>query len=129
MKSKILVLGSLGMLSAGFSILLVRFQFRLIDLIWGNAILGYLGVVLSVVVLFLALRHNAFKPYPLLRLCIVLWPGLGTLLASAVLLLQGYAQGSYVDEAFMASLVIVGFFIIQLVVFPFAAYQVLRNRR
>jgi len=129
MRKKIFLLLSLVMLSAFVTILVWSLQSRLVDIIAGNVILAYLGVGFSIGIIILALGYRPLRPYPLIRICIVLWPGVGVFIASGVLLGAAYASASYADALFIAALIMVAFFLIQLLIFPFAVYQVYKRPR
>lgn len=119
----------LAVLSAGAAFLLVRSQSTIVDLIKENRIALVLSAILSIALIALVLRYRPLKPYPLFRFCLALWPGLGGLMASGILLVRTYAPASYGDALFNAALIMVALFFIQLMLLPFALYQISKRSR
>jgi hypothetical protein len=129
MKSKPLIFLFVILVSILTSILVVVYRRALVDLLWGQVIVGYLALILSIMVIALILRMKVLRPYPLLRICLVIWPGVGTLVASGAFILATYTSTPYSSVVSIAAFVMVLLFIIQLALFPFAVHQAFKKRR
>lgn len=109
--------------------LVVVFQSELVNFLRGKAIIGYVGLILSLATLILVLRINALRAYPLLRICLIPWPCLGTILAGAALIVDAYASPRYSDAVLILALAMVGLWLTHIVILPFAILQVFRKHR
>ena len=92
---------------------------NIVNLFIDKIFLGYIGVTASVVLICIIVYK---KSYPLLRVAIIFFPGLSLLFASLGILSSHYApQDKYLLD--LCVIAAVGFFLIQLILLPFALYQ------
>lgn len=110
------------------AVLLLLFQGRLIEAFRDSPVVGFLGLAAGTGGILVALVPKTLRPYPLLRLCLILSPGLSGLVPGALIIVGWYIPPYWKMAASVAVFLILALSLIQWLLLPFALYQVFRKR-